>query len=111
MVGKVTRLLVATTLLLVALPSSAAFSGNDLFLPASGRVSGIGGSEFYTTVWVTNPGDIPVDIQIQFLPAGQANPNPPSFNDQLAPRQTKKYFNFVETLFNMAGVLGGSRFR
>ncbi|HEX7706952.1 MAG TPA: hypothetical protein VF701_10895 [Thermoanaerobaculia bacterium] len=107
----VPQLLVLTLILLASAPLLAGVAGTDLFLPATGRVSGGGGSEFYTTLWITNPGVDPVSLTINFYPAGQANPGPyGSYPDTLAPGQTKKYENFVENIFGLSGVLGGARF-
>jgi len=36
-------------------PLMAGFAGTDLILPAVGHINGVGGSHFYTTVWITNP--------------------------------------------------------
>ncbi len=98
-------------LVLLAIPALAGFSGTDLILPAAGRVLGGGGSEFLTTGWVTNPNAEAVDVQFQFLEAGQANPNPVTVTDTLSPGQTKTYENLAETLFNRVGVLGAVRVR
>jgi microcystin-dependent protein len=98
--------------MLGALPMSlsAGFSGTDLFIPAAGRVAGAAGSQFYTTLWVTNPGSTSVTVEVQFYLTGQANPAASaSFKDTLAPKQTKKYDNFVETLFGLTETLGGAR--
>ena len=99
------------SLVLLATPASAGFSGTDLILPASGRVLGAGGSEFLTTGWVTNPGDDVIDVQFQFLEAGQANHNPLTVTDTLSPGETKTYENLAETLFGRIGVLGAVRVR
>lgn len=110
-----TRRLILTSLLiatcLAASPVFAAFAATDVILPAAGRVSGAGGSEFYTTVWVSNPGDTAVDIQMQFLAAGMPNLSPATVIDTLAPGQSRTYENIGETLFNLPGILGAIRFR
>ena len=98
--------------MMYVLPLLGGFASTDLYIPAVGRVEGVGGSQFYTTLWITNPSPTKfVDIQIQFLPAGQTNPTPVTFNDRLAPRETKVYENFVESLFGIRGILGGARVR
>ncbi len=100
-----------TLFVLFGTPVFAGFSGTDLILPAAGRVLGAGGSEFLTTGWVTNPNDEAVDVQYQFLEAGQANPNPVTVTDTLSAGQTKTYENLAETLFGRNGVLGAVRVR
>ena len=96
--------------LLLSLPAMAGFSGNQLVLPAAGRVIGAGGEDFITTIWVSNPTQAPISFQMQFLAAGQSNPNPPSFADQLQPGETKTYENVVETVFGIRGRIGALRF-
>lgn len=54
----------------------AGFGGTDLILPAVARTNGVGGSRFFTTIWVTNPSPTdPVSFQMAFLRGGQPNPN------------------------------------
>jgi hypothetical protein len=105
------RLVVAFALLLGALAPSAraGFTANEAFLPAIGRIPGALGSEFYTTVWVTNLTGAPVSFTFQFLKTGQANPSPLSFADSLAAGQTKMYENVVETKFGLTSALGAGR--
>lgn len=81
-------LCVALALLLVfPVGAFAGFAGTDIFLPAAGRVAGAGGSQFYTTVWVSNPSPDIVDVQITFFAAGQrtcgcATHQPTSFSSR-----------------------------
>jgi hypothetical protein len=100
-----------TLIVLLCSPAFAGFSATELILPAAGRVMGAGGSEFLTTGWVTNPNAAAVDVQFQFLEAGQENPNPLTVTDTLNPGQTKTYENLAETLFGRSGVLGAVRVR
>jgi hypothetical protein len=62
----------------------AGFTATDVFIPALGRVEGFGGSQFDSTVYVTNPNAEPAQIMISFLPSG-GTPSPPSFADTIAP--------------------------
>jgi hypothetical protein len=104
-------LIVFAVALAFASPLFAAFPSTDVILPAAGRVSGANGSEFYTTVWVSNPSDVPVDVQMQFLAAGMPNPTPVTVTDTLGAGASKTYENIAETLFDLPGVLGAIRFR
>lgn len=98
--------------MLVCAAAPAAFPAVDVFLPAVGRIEGVNGAQFYTTVWVTNPSDSEtVDIQIQYLLAGQENRNPATFTDSVEPRATRVYENLAETLFGIKGILGAARLR
>jgi hypothetical protein len=106
------RLFAALAVAAVALDLAAGFPGTDLILPAAGRVQGAGGSQFYTTLWVTNASATEsADATIEFLRAGQGNITPPRVSIGLAPGQTKTFENATETLFGISGVLGGLRVR
>ncbi len=96
--------------LLSAIPASAGFAARELYLPAVGRVHGNGESQFYTTLWITNPSKTtPVNFTLQFLITGQANPAPLAWNATVNPGETLTYENFAETLFGLTEVLGGAR--
>jgi hypothetical protein len=100
------------SLLWTPFPLFAGFGGTDLVLPAVGQVNGLGGSHFYTTVWITNPSaSEAADVQISFLRPGQANPNPQTYTETIAAGVTKVYENATESLFGAAGVLGAARVR
>ena len=109
--GAVRCLIVA--LLIAAFPVVVfgGFGSRDLILPAVGRVAGAGGSQFYTTVWVTNPSTRSVDVMLEFLRPGQANLTPQSFTDTIAAGATKTYENAAETLFGAVGIVGAVRVR
>src|SRR6185436_11548062 len=92
-------------------PLQASFSGTDLILPAVGRVDGVGGSHFYTTIWVSNPTAQSADFELAFLRTGQSNASPATFHDSVAPGATKAYENAAETLFGVTNGLGAVRLR
>ncbi len=90
----------------------AGFTANDVLVPAVGRVDGANGSSFYSTLWITNPSDTdPVDVQIEFLAAGQSNASPPRYNDRIPGGATRVYENVAESLFHVKGVVGAARVR
>lgn len=95
--------------LLVAIPLRAGFASDQVFLPAVGRVTGSGGAEFFTTVWATNLGSVPITFEFEFLKQGQANLSPASFTDSLAPGQTKVYENVIETKLGLTSAIGAAR--
>jgi hypothetical protein len=106
----------ARTVLLAAvlLPASSLFAGfaaTEVYLPAVGRVAGAGDppSQFYTTTWISNLTGATVHFSFQFLKQGQANPAPQTFNDTLAPGQTKLYENVVETKLGLSSAIGAAR--
>jgi len=98
--------------LLLAGPLQAAFTANDILVPAVGRVDGANGSSFFSTLWITNPSDSDAaDVQIEFLAAGQSNVSPPKYNDRIPAGATRVYENVAETLFHVKGVIGAARVR
>jgi hypothetical protein len=101
----------ASTILAMASPSLAGFLSREVFLPAVGRISGQGGAQFYTTVWVTNPsGSRTIHVTFQFLKQGQGNATgAPSFADTLAPGETKIYENVVEEKLHLSNAIGAGR--
>ena len=60
----------AVAALLIAAAVHAGFQSAETFLPAIGRVSGQGGSQFYTTVWATNLTGSDRVLHVRFLEAG-----------------------------------------
>ncbi len=83
----------------LALPAPAAFTGTDVFLPSVGRGPGSAGSEWYTCVWVHNPGATPANVQFRLLLRNQPNPSAQVYNDTIPPGDTRRYDNAVETMF------------
>lgn len=100
-----------TLVLMMPFSASAAFSGTDLILPAVGRLDGVGGSRFFTTVWITNPGTQAATFQMEFVAAGQAQTTSRIVTESLAPGAMRTYENIAETLFGASGTLGAARFR
>src|SRR5260370_18937257 len=84
---------------LLCTPLFAGFPGTDLILPAVGRVEGVGGSQFYTTVWGTNPNATAVEFDIAFLLPGHVNLSPGRVIDCLAPGAPKDYQILPESVF------------
>jgi hypothetical protein len=98
-------------ILLSGTPAMAGFTADDVILPAIGRVEGVGGSQFYTSLWVTNPSDEPADIEIRFVTAGSTDASPHVYRETIVPRGTKVYENVAEELFGIRGVIGAARVR
>jgi hypothetical protein len=91
----------AAVWLLVAGSALAGFSGTDLFLPMVGRQAGAFPSNWYTTVWIYNPGANAVTARISLLERNTANPSPPFVDVLIAPGDTELLENVVETLFHV----------
>ena len=104
-----TVLAFAVLLALAGSPLFAGFPSTEVFLPAVGRLPGLFGAQFYTTIWATNLTGSTVSFTFEFLKQGQANTNPASFSDTLAPGETKTYENVVETKLGLTDALGGAR--
>ena len=85
----------------LAAPAIAGFAGSDLFLPMVGRQAGVYPSNWYTTVWVHNPGTQAATARLFFLERGTANPAPPFVDVLVAPGDTEKLDNVVETYFHV----------
>ncbi len=92
----------------LAAPSvEASFASSDVYLTSIGRVAGASGAQFSTTVWITNLSTTqPVSFGFFFLASGQANPNPASFADTLAPGETKMYEDVMLNKFGLTAALG-----
>jgi hypothetical protein len=78
----------------------AGFSGSDVFLPMVGRQVGVFPSNWYTDVWIHNPGADAATARIFLLERGTANPSPPFVDLLVAPGATEKVVNIVEALFH-----------
>jgi hypothetical protein len=103
------RVFLATVLMSTAAPLFAGFGSTETYLAAVGRVPGQGGAQFYTTVWASNLTTAPQTLTFRFLRQGQANPSPASFQDTLAPGETKVYENVVESKLGLSNAIGAAR--
>ncbi len=78
----------------------AGFAATDTFLPMVGRQAGIFPSNWYTDVWIHNPGADAATARVFLLERGTANPSPPYVDLLVAPGDTEEVVNVVETLFH-----------
>jgi hypothetical protein len=79
----------------------AGFAGTDVFLPMAGRQAGVHPSNWYTTVWIHNPGPAAAAATVWFLERNTANPTPPGVGVLVAPGETEMIENAVEALFHV----------
>ncbi len=93
-------LVLTATFTLVATAMLAGFPGLDVFLPMAGRQAGVFPSNWYTTVWIYNPGADAATARIYLLVRNTANPSPPFVDVLVAPGDTTKLDNIVESLFH-----------
>ena len=81
----------------------AGFPATESYLPSVGRGSGASGSQWYTTVWVFNPGSAAADMEIAYLVRNQANPAPATYNETIPAGSIRKYENALGVLFGVDG--------
>ncbi len=89
--------------LLFASRAEAGFAGTNVFIPATARSAGVGGSQFYSTLWVTNLGSAPANVTIQFLRQGQTNPTPTTRTEAIALGATQRIDDVVTYLGESGG--------
>lgn len=100
-------ILVALTL---AVPALAGFAATELFVPGVARIGGVPPSQWYSTLWITNPSDTAsVDVDVQYLLRGQANPSPQGATFTLEAGETRRFENVIETLLSRSGTSGALR--
>lgn len=104
------RLLTVAVALAIALPLHATFSGTDVFVGAVGRGPGAASSDWYTSVWIHNPGTAPATVVAHLLLRNQTNPSPASQTITVQPGETRRIDNIVETLFGQTNAFGAMRF-
>ena len=85
----------------VAVPALAGFAGTDLFIPMAGRGVGAYPSNWFTTVYLYNPNDTAVTVDLTFLERNRDNvaSAPPRVAETLAAGETRILENIVETEF------------
>jgi hypothetical protein len=83
------RALLLLITLTLSLPAFAGYTARDLYIPIAGRVVGHDGSQFLTTLSLTNPSSDPATVTVSFLRAAVANPAPRSLTLQLAPSESR----------------------
>ncbi len=99
-----TILAVFVLAVLVGSTGWAGFAGTDVFVASVGHGRGAGGSQWRTTVWISNPGSSPADCQVQFLPRGESNPAPAgTYSITVQQGDTLRFDDAVWTLFGLEG--------
>jgi hypothetical protein len=91
-------------LVAVAPLATAGFAGTDVVLPSVGRGPGQAGSQWHASVWIHNPGNAAVDVQLSLYLRDQVNPSPDGvYNDTIPAGDTRCYTDAVSTLFGVEG--------
>ena len=101
------RLAVVFALSVSAARVEAGFAGSDVFVPATARAAGIGSSQYYSTLWITNLGSAPASVRVQFLRQGQPNPAPTTRTEVIAAGATKR----IDDVVTYLGESGGGALR
>ena len=97
------RLCSVFVLAVSAVRAEAGFSGSDVFVPATARASGAGGSQYYSTLWITNLGGASANVRVQFLRQGQTNPSPTTKAEVIAAGATRRIDDVVTYLGEAGG--------
>jgi hypothetical protein len=81
--------------------ASAGVASTDVFLAMAGRQAGVHPSNWYTAVWIHNPGAEAATARVYWLERGTANPSPPWVDVLIGPGDTETFDNVVEALFHV----------
>jgi len=93
----------------VTVPGWAGFAGTDVYLPSVGIGPGLQQSHWFTTAWISNPGEQAAQVQVYFLDRGHTNPSPPVYGLTVDPGETVRFANIVEDLFGSTDRIGAIR--
>jgi len=90
--------------LMAALPVEASVSATELFLPAVGTGAGVPPSFWYTTIWVFNPNEEPVEVEFSFLRRNQSNtPSDVTSSITVGGGEVVQIDDAVTTMFDIQG--------
>jgi len=102
-------LIVLAMVLAVALPSAALNPSTELYVPAAARVAGAAGSQWYTDLYVFNPGTSTVTVDIYFLPRDTDNSSVTATRFELAANETLTLPDVILGTFGQASAAGAFR--
>jgi len=94
---------------LAAAPAGASFADTEVLLPSVGRGPGAAGSDWYTTLWVTNLSPNSATVALSFYPRGPSNPAPMIQGGTLAAGETTRLDDVIGTLFGLGNAFGALR--
>ena len=97
--------------ILVATGAWAGVPGTDLWLPSVARTPGANGSQWYTTVWIHNPGTQTAQVSIGYLERDQSNPVPKTQTVTVDPGETLKLADVFQDVFAVPNATGALRFQ
>jgi hypothetical protein len=97
-------------IVMTCIPSLFAItSGTDLLVPAAARGAGVGESTWVTDLYLLNPGDQTVSVEIFWLERNRANPSPVSRLFDIAPGATLVLDDVLLETFGLAAAGGALR--
>jgi hypothetical protein len=97
-------------IVLTCIPSVFAItSGTDLLVPAAARGAGVGDSTWVTDLYLLNPGDQAVSVEIFWLDRNRANPLPVSRLFDIAPGVTLVLGDVLLETFGLTSAGGALR--
>jgi len=95
--------------LAVALPSAALNPSTELYVPAAARVAGANGSQWFTDLYVFNPGTSSVNVDIYFLPRDTDNSSVTPQGFTLGANETLTLPDVILGTFGQASAAGAFR--
>ena len=96
---------------LVAIGAWAGVPGTDLWLPSVARTPGANGSQWYTTVWIHNPGTQTAQVSISLLDRDRSNPVPKVQTVTVGEGETLKLADVFQDVFAVPNATGALRFQ
>ncbi len=83
------------------------FAARELFVPGVGRTAGKAGSQWYSTLWITNASSKQdVDVEVRLLKVNQSNVAPATHTTTVQAGETVRFDNVVESLFGETATSG-----
>jgi len=106
-VNRLCRTVAWATLLILAVMwhgiGMAGFSDTEVYVASVGHGEGSGGSQWRTTLWIHNPGEVSASCAISLLLRGQSNPEPVTYFLTVAPGETVSIDDATWVLFGIEG--------
>ena len=89
----------------------AGIPGTDIFVPSLARTAGVHGSQWYSTVWIHNPGTDAAEVDVSFLQRDQSNLAPMRQSLRIDDGETVKLGDVFLDLFGLEDAVGALRFQ
>ncbi|MBK8599098.1 MAG: hypothetical protein IPN83_26770 [Holophagales bacterium] len=111
LLGRLRAGFLAMAMATVAGPVHASLTGTDVVVPSSASSSGAYGSQWVTTLWLTNRTSSPVTARLSFLQRDVSNTSPVTREELLGAGESRRYDDVVGTFFGLRDVAGAIRIR